>query len=214
VADTLTVHVGGEPVILLADRGLYWPAMRRLIIADLHLGKGAVMRSSGIAVPAGGTGADLQRLSRLLAQTSARQLWILGDFLHGPRSSRADAGWRAFRTHHAAVGMAVVPGNHDRAFDAAAAGVEEVPEGTRQGPFVFRHVPPTGSADARAGHVLCGHLHPVLKLPEVGAHPLFWLGQQLSVLPAFSLFTGGQRVAYADAKGSVMCNGSELARIG
>lgn len=210
--ETMTIHIAGESLVLLADRALYWPARRRLILADLHLGKGGVMRSAGISVPVGGTRTDLQRLALLLAQTGAQALWVLGDFLHGPRSPRSDAEWRAFRAARAAVAMMVVPGNHDRAFDAAAAGVDEMQEGFVDGPFVFRHAPSAGTV--AAGHVICGHLHPVLKLPDLAAHPLFWHRAAQTVLPAFSLFTGGLRVAYAAAKGSVLCNGSQLTRIG
>ena len=212
MAEALDLAIAGEPVRLLADRALYWPARRRLLIADLHLGKGDTFRAAGIAVPTGGTARDLARLGTLLAATEAVSLWILGDFLHARRHRAVDAAWRAFRAAHAQVAVAVVPGNHDRALDAAAAGVELVREGTREGPFVFRHAPPAG-ADAR-GHVLCGHLHPVLRLPGAGRHPLFWLRPQASVLPAFSAFTGGHAVAFADSAGSVVCNGSELLRLG
>ncbi len=273
MAEALDLELTGEPVRLLADRALYWPARERLLIADLHLGKGDTFRAAGIAVPSGGTAHDLARLDALLAQTGARGLWILGDFLHARRNAAVDAAWRAFREAHADVHVAVVPGNHDRAFDAAAAGVERLPEGVRDGPFEFRHAPPAlqsgwnglaagadlvrrsdpagrrdvaGKGDAggsdlvggsdlgrerlRAqarshgdrgaitcdvvqGHVICGHVHPVLRLPGTGRHPLFWLRAGLTVLPAFSAFTGGHLVARSDSRGSVLCDGRQLVRL-
>ena len=88
--------IASEPMRLLADRALYWPARRRLLIADLHLGKGDILRAAGIAVPSGGTSHDLARLGVLLRATGASQLWVLGDFLHGPRQPRVEAVWRAF----------------------------------------------------------------------------------------------------------------------
>lgn len=212
MAETLDLAIAAEPVRLLADRALYWPARRRLLVADLHLGKGDTFRAAGIAVPTGGTARDLARLGALLAATEAASLWILGDFLHARRHHAVDAAWRAFRAAHAQVAIAVVPGNHDRALDASVAGVALVHEGTREGPFVFRHAPPA-DVDAR-GHVLCGHVHPVLHLPGAGRHPLFWLRPHASVLPAFSAFSGGYAVAREDSTGSVVCNGSELLRLG
>lgn len=209
MGESLQVQLAGEPVLLLADRALYWPARRRLVVADLHLGKGAVLRRAGIAVPSGGTRTDLLRLAGLLERTAAASLWILGDFLHGARSAGSDAAWRAFRQAHRQVAMAVVPGNHDRALDAGVAGVQLVADGTRDGPFEFRHAPGASGS----GHVLCGHLHPVLKLPGLPAHPLFWIGTAQTVLPAFSLFTGGLRVEHRHARGSVLCNGRELLRL-
>ena len=215
MAEALDLDVAGEPVRLLADRALYWPARRRLLLADLHLGKGDTFRAAGIAVPSGGTAHDLARIAALLAATGAASLWILGDFLHARRNPAVDAAWRAFRDAHAGVAFAVVPGNHDRALDARVAGIELVREGTRDGPFAFRHAPPGAAhaGDAAPAHVLCGHLHPVLRLPGAGRHPLFWLRPDTTVLPAFSAFTGGFAVPPGEASGSVTCDGESLLRL-
>ncbi|WP_313400085.1 ligase-associated DNA damage response endonuclease PdeM [Stenotrophomonas sp.] len=213
MAERLEIALAGEPVVLLADRALYWPARRRLIVADLHLGKGEVLRRAGIPVPSGGTRADLQRLARLLAMTSATSLWILGDFLHGARSRTSDQAWEGFRAAHRLVAMAVVPGNHDRALDADAAGLERIADGEREGPFVFRHAP-AAVVSGPPDHQICGHLHPVLKLPGMVATPLFWIREGSTVLPAFSLFTGGFRLDLQRARGSVACDGVELLKLG
>ena len=211
MVERLQMVLACEPVTLLADRALFWPARQRLIVADLHLGKGTVLRRAGIAVPSGGTRSDLARLASLLDTTRAASLWILGDFLHGARSEGSDAAWQQFREVHTKVAMAVVPGNHDRALDAGTAGLELIPNGTCDGPFVFHHAPTEpGRAPA---YTLCGHLHPVLKLPAMNAHPLFWIGDRCTVLPAFSLFTGGLRVEHRQARGSVLCNGQDLLKL-
>lgn len=208
--ETLDLAIAGEPVRLFADRALYWPARGRLLIADLHLGKGDTFRTAGIAVPTGGTAHDLGRLAPLLARSGARSLWILGDFLHARRTAAVDAAWRDFRDAHRDVAVAVVPGNHDRALDPAAAGVERLPEGVVDGPFELRHAPSPGSS---AQHVLCGHVHPVLRLPGIGRHPLFWMRPRITVLPAFSAFTGGHPVPRADSGGSVLCDGAQLLQL-
>lgn len=215
VGETLPILLAGEPVVLLADRALYWPARGRLLIADLHLGKGDVFRAAGIPVPTGGTAHDLARLDALLRATAARELWVLGDFLHGPRHAGVDAAWRAFRHAHARVHVAVVRGNHDARFDAGAAGVDEVPDGIHDGPFVFRHAPHEVAAPVHgdAPHLLCGHVHPVLRIRGAGAHPMFWLQPGCTVLPAFSRFTGGYRVSPAACAGSVVCDGRALLRL-
>ena len=65
-ASVLELIIAGQPMRLLGDRALYWPARQRLMIADLHLGKGDVFRRAGISLPAGGTSDDLSRLERLV----------------------------------------------------------------------------------------------------------------------------------------------------
>lgn len=207
MGDSRMIELAGEPVMLLSDRALYWPARERLLIADLHLGKGHVFRSAGIPVPTGGTERDLQRLDRLLAFTGARSLWILGDFLHGARSAGADAAWHAFRHAHAGVDMGVVAGNHDRAFSANDAGVHRLSDGVVDGPFAFGHEPREGGQH----YWICGHVHPVVRIPAHGRWPMFWVTEQLTVLPAFSAFTGGHALPLAQVRGSYACNGHALA---
>ena len=187
----LDLLLAGERMRLLADRALYWPARDRLLVADLHLGKGDVMRAAGIAVPSGGTSLDLARLDALLRETGARELWVLGDFLHGPRRARVDAAWRSLLAAHPDCLASVVEGNHDRALVADAAGIVHLPEDVRDGPFRFRHHPLEVEDDI-PGHVLCGHLHPVAVLPGLpGRHPALVLEPRQTILPAFSAFTGG-----------------------
>lgn len=187
-------EVAGELLQFHSDRAVFWPSRKRLLIADLHLGKGDVMRTAGIAVPSGGTAHDLARLDTLLRATRATELWVLGDFLHGRRSTAVEQAWRELLAGHLAVAVSVVGGNHDRALVPDALGVELLPEDVCDGPFRFRHHPRATGDDAQ-GHVLCGHLHPVVKLPGLpGRYPAFVLAADQMVLPAFSAFTGGMRV--------------------
>ena len=90
----LDIDVAGESLRLLPDRALLWPRARTLVIADLHLGKAQHFRRAGIALPRGGTGHDLARLDRLLADTGA----IGGDGDFGVEifeSDSADSGFGA-----------------------------------------------------------------------------------------------------------------------
>ncbi|MGY1459587.1 ligase-associated DNA damage response endonuclease PdeM [Luteimonas sp. A534] len=200
--------LAGEPMRLLADRTLYWPARGRLLIADLHLGKGDIMRAAGIPVPSGGTGHDLARLDALLHATGARELWVLGDFLHGRRHARAETAWRALLAAYPDCVASVVAGNHDRALVADAAGVVHLPDDVRDGPFRFRHFP-LQAPDPPRGYVLCGHVHPVVRLPGLpGRHPALALDAHQAILPAFSAFTGGWLLP--DDQAWIACAGGEL----
>lgn len=191
-SEKVTCSIAGETVELLADRALYWPARGRLILADLHLGKGDVFRRQGISLPTGGTREDLARLSRLIVDTSATAVWILGDVVHGPIP---EAGWRVtweqWRADHSHMEVAAIIGNHDRALKRSGLTLDFLPDRLVDGPFCFQHEP----VAMPSRHVICGHLHPTAALPGLrGRWPSFWLRESVSVLPAFSAFTGGYAV--------------------
>jgi hypothetical protein len=71
------------------------------------------------------------------------------------------------------------------------------------GPFALRHEP----TEIGGLHVLSGHLHPCIAIPELGPRrfPVFWLQERTTVLPAFSQFTGGCHVDAAPGDGMVVC---------
>lgn len=191
--DALAFVIAGERLVALAERALFWPRKRRLVIADLHLGKGDAFRHAGIAVPRGGTRHDLKRLSALVDAHDASALWILGDMLHGKLvDSHWRDAWDAFRARHAAIEIVVVAGNHDRSLARAGLAIEIEPTRRIDAPFVFAH---------RREHLdgavsISGHEHPVVRLPSLsGRVPCFRVAPDAIVLPAFSAFTGGHPVA-------------------
>jgi DNA ligase-associated metallophosphoesterase len=186
----------GESVVLLHQRGLWWPRGGVLFIADPHLGKAATFAAAGIPVPAGAQSSDFQRLDAMLDATEATRLVVLGDFFHAAdgrdrATMQAVESWRATRP---ALAIDVVRGNHDRrAGDPPAAWAMACSGELRVGPFVCRHHPPEAGR-ACDGPVLAGHLHPAVTLRGSGAAslrlPCFWLGATVGVLPAFGRFTG------------------------
>lgn len=188
------IDVAGERIHLHAERAAWWGARRTLLIADVHLGKGAAFRSAGIPVPEEATGHDLARLDGLIAELGAERLVVLGDLLHA-RAGRAACvmdAFAAWRARHGGLEVMLVRGNHDRgAGDPPSAwGVACVDGPVVDGPFVLRHEP--GEDDR--GYVLCGHVHPAARMIGSGGSSLrsacFLMGRGTGVLPAFGSFTG------------------------
>lgn len=213
MAETIDLVLAGEPVRLFADRALYWPARRRLLVADVHLGKDDAFRAAGIALPAGGTRHDLERLTALIDGCGAASLWVLGDLLHGPRvDARWREDWTHFRERHADLDLRLIEGNHDRAAARAGLDIERHRDPVDDGPFRFAHAPhPAPAADAR--FAVCGHVHPVVNVPGFrGRFPAFAVIDRQLVLPAFSLFTGGWLVKQAQAR--YACLGPQLLDMG
>jgi uncharacterized protein len=191
-------EIAGERLVLMPERVAHWPRMRTLLVADAHFGKAAAFRAAGVPVPRGTTTGSLARLDSALTRTGATRIVFLGDFLHAregrePESTRVVAEWRQ---RHASVEMVLVRGNHDaRAGDPdASIGIRCVDAPVSEVPFVFTHKP----AMADAGYVICGHIHPAVRLTGRGREstrlPCFWVRARQMVLPAFGEFTGTAEV--------------------
>lgn len=190
----LAIELAGERVLLLAQKALYWPCERMLVVADIHFGKAAAFRSLGVPVPAGTTGENLAQLDALIARYGARQVVFLGDFLHS-KAAHAKATQAAlldWRGRHPDLGLILVRGNHDRhAGDPGAAlSIMLADEPLMAGPFACCHHP---DLDA-PGYVLAGHVHPVYALAtrfDALRLPCFLVGPRRMIQPSFGAFTGG-----------------------
>lgn len=192
------IEVHGQQLWLLADKALYWPARRVMLVADVHIGKAAAFRAQHVPVPRGTTQSTLQRLERLLAGYPCDELIVLGDFLHA-RTGRAAATLervRQWRELHPHLKITLIRGNHDQhAGDPPAVlRIDAVDGPLLLEPFALQHEP-----EPHATHpVLAGHVHPVYVLRGRARQrvrlPCFLIGEHLSLLPAFGDFTGGWAV--------------------
>ena len=76
------------PVPVFGERALHLPDERTLVVGDLHVGLEAELRDRGIHLPSQ-SWRMRERLQRLIAQTGARRLVIIGDLKHAiPTASR------------------------------------------------------------------------------------------------------------------------------
>ena len=183
---------------LLERRGIYWPSKRMLLVADPHLGKEATFRASGLAVPRGSTDGTLKTISRMIDETGAEHLTILGDLFHARSSLAEDIvdTFSRFLDLHSSVQVSLVKGNHDvktgpiscawplRVIDPPWT-VDEV---------TLEHFPGPPATEAQI--CLAGHLHPSVRLNDAawtgGKLPCFYFDAARSclVLPAIGEFTG------------------------
>lgn len=184
------------PLRLLPDTALLvLGEQTHLIAADLHLGKSAAFRAHGLPVPEGDTARDLARLAKLIADHQPDHLVVAGDLFHADAGS-GDGALEAFTTFLDGISIpfTLVTGNHDSK-------VRMMPPSIPQaghldiGDLRIVHKP----EDAAVGMAnLCGHIHPVLRIPD-GRNtslrmPCFHLRGNVLTLPAFGSFTGGHIV--------------------
>jgi uncharacterized protein len=190
---SLEIDCAGERIWLLPEKAVFWPRAKTLIIADLHLGKPAAFRQSGLAVPENTTADDLARLGKILNETGSERLIILGDFFHaasGLQPEMLQTFW-VWRKTQERIRMQLVLGNHDkRAGNPPKSWNIEIAEIELARPFVFRHEP----EESAEGYVFSGHIHPAISLSEKYGGgiraPCFCFGTRCAILPAFGSFTG------------------------
>ena len=192
----MEIEIGGASVTLLPPGGAWIPAEEAVLVADLHLGKGAAFRAAGRAVPAGTSQETLGRLSDVLrAAPSARVLWILGDLFHadaGVTPRMADA-WARWRARHPELGVGLVAGNHDRGLEEVARRwhMEVRDDVVPVGGLLLAHHPP----ESPDGPTVAGHLHPVFRLRDGRRwrmrSPCFWVRGEVLILPALGALVDG-----------------------
>jgi uncharacterized protein len=200
---TLTTDFNGISLTLLPERAIFRADSRTLIVADVHLGKGAAFRKLGVPVPGGASEKDLQRLCELLRGCEARRLIVLGDFIHAKasRQERLHAALADWRARCADVEIILVRGNHDRQAGPLLSewNISEVPEPFDDGGLRLGHHPDHENCAESRVPTLAGHIHPVFGLRDFDGSsvttPCFVFDEFCGVLPAFGFFTGGARVA-------------------
>jgi DNA ligase-associated metallophosphoesterase len=197
------VLVAGERVSLLAERAMLWRGV--LHVADVHLGKGDHFRARGLPLPPGELADDLGRLDRLVRETGAHTVRVLGDFVHGTVSAATREAVCAWRERLPAR-VQLVPGNHDRHLAAfpAAWGMEVTAPVLRERPFRFVHAPGAPGD----GFEWAGHVHPTAVLGDARERlrfPAFVIGSTSALVPAFSRFSGGPVVRPAEGLRRFVC---------
>jgi metallophosphoesterase superfamily enzyme len=203
----------------VAPGGLFDPATRTLVIADVHAGYVRALQGRGYLLPGVDDGELFARIADLRARLDPTTVVIAGDVVHGPAALRAarEGGASALDGLLAALDgcdAVVVPGNHDRGLEAALDGrAVTVCARWEFGPHVAVHGDDLDAlrgeralALRRGGRVVLGHHHPALVLRDAsGARTkvmAFAWAPGIVCLPALTPFArGGDLVLDDDAKG-------------
>lgn len=167
--------------------GLYWPARRWLIVADLHLGKSERMaRRGGALLPPYETQATLDRLWTEIAATDPEVVVSLGDGFDDDAAGRAlpDDVCDGIRGMARGRRWIWVSGNHDPGAICPRLPGESATE-VNAG-LTLRH-------EAGQGPDVSGHYHPCVRLAGQRLR-CFLVGRDHLILPAFGAYTGGLEV--------------------
>ncbi len=185
---------GGQDFAALPGGALWWGARRALIVADLHLEKASWFARDGQMLPPYDSIATLSDLSSLVALTSPRELWCLGDSFHDSAGcERLPRGAQdMLRALTGTLDWVWIAGNHDHASGQSLidrCGGRILDEAEVDG-LVLRH---EARIDERRPE-LSGHFHPKLRLllrHRRVARRCFVASDRKLILPAFGSLTGG-----------------------
>ena len=163
---------------------LLCPATHSLIVADLHLGKGARMaRRGGALLPPWGDDDTLTRLQAEIEATRPARVISLGDaFDDDATDTLTESAARMLASLGARAEWLWVTGNHDA---GARPGFGTIVEQADLSGVALRHIAQPGQ-----GPDISGHYHPKATLAG-RSRPCFVLGARHVVMPAFGQFTGG-----------------------
>lgn len=196
VPGALGISLCEERLFLLPQKAMYWPKHSTLFLADAHFGKAGTFRSQKIAIPSGITETDLSKIDFLVEQLSIAKIIFLGDFIHAKSgmTKRITEQLLEWRKGHSKLSISLIKGNHDRSVQSIADSldIELLNEPFQMPPFLLCHHP--DRKHELEGFVLCGHLHPAVKLYGQAKQkvrlPCFYIQENQAVLPAFGSFTG------------------------
>ncbi len=198
------MRVGEATLVADACGVLFWPARSMLLVADLHLEKGAHFAGRGSFLPPYDTRETLRRLEEAIERYRPACVVALGDSFHSARGALDIAGDDLDHILRLQQGREWIwiTGNHDPEIAARVGGNIE-----REVSFdgiTLRHAPEAAFREVE----ISGHLHPVARLAGKGMtlrRRCFIGNCARVVLPAFGAYTGGLNVldaAFADVFGA------------
>jgi DNA ligase-associated metallophosphoesterase len=178
---------------LLLEKVIWEPNLSAIFLADLHFGKAAHFRKSGIPIPEPIHQEDLNQLSNLILNYQPKDFYFLGDLFHSDWNEQWEV-LNKFLKSFTTTKFHLIKGNHDVlspiAYTRSSFEIHLQP--LLLGDLLLSHEP---LESVPMDHLnLCGHIHPGIRLVGKARQsvriPVFHLrGNQLT-LPAFGNFTG------------------------
>ena len=186
------IRLAGDSFLPVAAGALYWESEDTLLVADLHLEKGAAFAARGMMLPPYDTRSTLQRLAACLDHFAPRRVVALGDSFH--RSELAGRLSADDREELAALQQGRdwywILGNHDPDLPESIGGF--VCRSLMIGGITLCHQPSLSRAPE-----IAGHLHPVARIARRGEgirRKCFATDGHRLVMPAFGAYAGGLNV--------------------
>lgn len=196
-APTLRSHleIAGHTLKPLVAGAVYWAAEDTLLVADLHLEKGAAYAARGMLLPPYDTRSTLSRLAKIIAAVDPGRVVALGDSFHRSECAEnlVEDDFALLKELQKGRDWYWICGNHDPHLPDSVGGT--VCATLSLAGVTLRHEP---SGDARSPEIV-GHLHPVARIARRGTvvrRRCFATDGNRLVMPAFGAYAGGLNVLH------------------
>ncbi len=191
------IQFSGFELHLLKEKAIWSPELKSLFLSDLHFGKAAHFRKSGIPIPEPIHDEDLLKIEQLISNYQPEHFYFLGDLFHSDWNDQWES-LNSFLRNFKETVFHLVKGNHDilDLGSYSSSNFEIHPHPIQLGKLFLSHEP---QKEIPAGLInLCGHIHPGVRLVGKGRQslrlPCFYLHDNQLILPAFGNFTGLARI--------------------
>ena len=183
----------GKPLVGDSSGAVFWPAQKTLLVADLHLEKGAAFAALGMLLPPYDTRTTLQRLEKVIDAVKPGRVVALGDSFHRSESAaRLASEDLAFLIRlQKDREWYWICGNHDPHLPPSIGGT--ICTTLTICGVTLRHEPSQTATERE----IAGHLHPVARIARRGAvirRRCFATDGNRLVMPAFGAYAGGLNV--------------------
>lgn len=188
-----TIRFDSHQLDLLPEKAIWSPDLNSIFTADLHFGKAAHFRKSGIPIPEPIHHQDLELIFNLVEKYNPADFYFLGDLFHSDWNEQ----WNhlnSFLLQFQQTRFHLVKGNHDVlspiAYEKSSFQIHREP--IQIGKLILTHEPMESVSEDFLN--LCGHIHPGVRLVGRARQsiriPCFHRKGNQLILPAFGNFTG------------------------
>lgn len=186
------VTYANEELLLTNQRAVFWEKQNMLILSDLHIGKTAHFRKSGIPIPSKVLENDLQRLEKLIDHFQVEHIAVVGDMFHAEVNEDI-AIFSKWNKTIKPLEWILIKGNHDKwnCTVYQELSIRTITPSLEIGPFTLIH---NIRKLKEEKFYIAGHTHPGISIKGLGKQriklPCYQISDRQLRLPAFSLFTG------------------------
>ncbi|WBL44471.1 ligase-associated DNA damage response endonuclease PdeM [Algoriphagus halophytocola] len=188
-----SISFAGLQLTFLAEKALWCAELGAMFIADVHFGKAAHFRKSGIPIPEPIHDQDLLQLEKLITTFQPVDFYILGDLFHSDWNDQ----WQKlndFLERFPQTTFHLIKGNHDilphSFYRQSIFQIHDKPLLIHE--LLLSHEPLEQVPEEKLN--ICGHIHPGFRIRGKAKQNLFlacfYYKKRQLILPAFGHFTG------------------------